>query len=210
MDVRQFYANRRTLPKPQHCPTAIYELMKECWELDSYKRKLPQAITRDLNQILYEDYNWRRGPVYEHVLPRNFFASKASSVNSLSSKAASVTDETVEELTQLSDIDNEIPLLGNSREWLTDDLNFYEHNFWMGRSLTPSSLTSGFPSLETLESVVELEDGCNVVLQGRIGQVKKNKTKMYVLALFMLFLGVLWRSLQGHPGKGPQKPNGGN
>lgn len=54
MDFRRFYASKHVLPKPQHCPTAIYDLMKECWELDPYKRKLPQAITRDLNQILYE------------------------------------------------------------------------------------------------------------------------------------------------------------
>lgn len=65
-DPRQYYANRRILPKPQHCPTAIYELMKECWELDPYKRKLPQAITRDINQILYEGlcvkkFNFKNG-----------------------------------------------------------------------------------------------------------------------------------------------------
>lgn len=53
-DLRQYYASRRILPRPQHCPAAIYDLMKECWELDQYKRKLPQAITRDINQILYE------------------------------------------------------------------------------------------------------------------------------------------------------------
>lgn len=125
---------------------------------------------------MFLDYNWRRGPIYEHVLPRNLFGSKANSTASLTSKITgdtSITDE-VEELTQLSDIDNEIPLLGNSREWLNDELNYYEHN-WLGRSLTPSSLTSSFPSLETLESVVELEDGCNVVLQGRIGQVGARK-----------------------------------
>lgn len=120
------------------------------------------------------DFNVRRGPVYEHVhLPRTLFGSKTSSVSSLSTKGAgdtSVLDET-EELTQLSDIDNETPLLGNSREWLNDDLLFYERDCWLGRSITPSSLASGFPSLETLQSVVELKHGCNVVLQGRIGQV---------------------------------------
>lgn len=116
----------------------------------------------------------RRGPIYEHIhQPRNIFGSKANSVTSLSSKGAgnlSTGDET-EELTQLTDIDNEVPLLSNSREWLNEDVMLYEHNCWLGRSITPSSLTSCFPSLETLESVVELEDGCNVVLQGRIGQV---------------------------------------
>lgn len=143
------------------------------------------------------DYNWRRGPIYEHVLPRSFFSSKTNSTVSLTSKTTgdtSFTDET-EELTQLSDIDNEIPLLSNSREWLNDELSFYEHNCWLGRSLTPSSLTSSFPSLETLESVVELEDGCNVVLQGRIGQVMWEKLWNTFIFCFFFFVGVLWWSL---------------
>lgn len=53
MDLKHFYASKNLLPKPQHCPKEIYDVMKDCWELDPYKRKLPQAITRDINQILY-------------------------------------------------------------------------------------------------------------------------------------------------------------
>lgn len=119
--------------------------------------------------LLFLDFNTRRGPAYELIhLRKNLFGSKLSSVNSLTSKGAeslSVDDET-EELTTLSDIDNEIVLLGNSREWETDHMLFYEHNnCWFGQSTTPPAL------IEALESVVELENGCNVVLQGRIGQV---------------------------------------
>lgn len=53
-DYRRFYASKHVLPKPPGCPTEIYELMRDCWQLDPYKRKLPQAITRDINQILYQ------------------------------------------------------------------------------------------------------------------------------------------------------------
>lgn len=124
------------------------------------------------------DYNMRRGPVYEHVHhSRNIFSSsKTNSMSSLSTRygrAGSSTEDVREELTQLSDIDNEIPLLmGSSKDCLNDeeDLTWYDHSCWFG-AMTPSSLMSGFPSLETLQSVVELENGCNVVLQGRIGQV---------------------------------------
>lgn len=54
IDYRKYYATKHILPKPLHCPMEIYEVMRECWEWDPYKRKLPQAITRDINQIFYK------------------------------------------------------------------------------------------------------------------------------------------------------------
>jgi hypothetical protein len=42
------------LPPPENCPVDIYRLMLETWDLDSHRRKKPQAVMRDVNQILYQ------------------------------------------------------------------------------------------------------------------------------------------------------------
>jgi hypothetical protein len=52
--VLQDYQSGKRLPLPSGCTLDIYKLMLECWDLDLYRRKKPQAIMRDLNQILYQ------------------------------------------------------------------------------------------------------------------------------------------------------------
>lgn len=48
------YISGKRLPKPAQCPIDIYQLMRECWDKDPYRRKQPQAIMRDINQLMYE------------------------------------------------------------------------------------------------------------------------------------------------------------
>lgn len=50
----QYYQNGKRLLIPNGCPSDIYRLILECWDMDPYRRKKPQAIMRDVNQILYQ------------------------------------------------------------------------------------------------------------------------------------------------------------
>jgi hypothetical protein len=52
--VLQYYQSGKRLHLPSGCPADIYRLMLECWDMDPYRRKKPQAIMRDVNQILYQ------------------------------------------------------------------------------------------------------------------------------------------------------------
>lgn len=52
--VFQYYTSGKRLLKSPECPVEVYNLMQECWEKDLHKRKKPQAIMRDINQILYQ------------------------------------------------------------------------------------------------------------------------------------------------------------
>lgn len=116
------------------------------------------------------DYNTRRAPVYEQVqYTKYLFGSKSSSQSNVSSRGVDSSSET-EELTTLSEIDNQAPLLGGSNEWLNDDPIMCDHSYAEDGSLPSGRGT--FSSIETVQSAVELENGCNVILQGRIGQVE--------------------------------------
>lgn len=46
--------------------------MTECWGEPNEPRKQPQAIMRDINQILYQVYNSRRTHAYATVFPKLF------------------------------------------------------------------------------------------------------------------------------------------
>lgn len=46
--------------------------MLECWGKNNSIRKQPQAIMRDINQILYEVYNARRTHTYATICPKLF------------------------------------------------------------------------------------------------------------------------------------------
>lgn len=80
--------------------------------------------------------------------------------------SSSAADES-EELTTLSEIGSQAPLLGGSTEWLSDGPIMYDHSVRESAARVPSRV----PSIETVQSVIELQNGCNVILQGRIGQV---------------------------------------
>lgn len=53
------------------CPYEVYKLMLECWS-EKNTRKQPQAIMRDINQILYQVYNSRRIHAYATAYPKLF------------------------------------------------------------------------------------------------------------------------------------------
>jgi hypothetical protein len=50
----QYYQSGKRLHMPNGCPNDIYKLIVDCWHMDPYARKKPQAIMRDVNQILYQ------------------------------------------------------------------------------------------------------------------------------------------------------------
>ena len=52
--ILQYYQSGKRLHIPNGCPSDIYRLILECWDMDPYRRKKPQAIMRDVNQILYQ------------------------------------------------------------------------------------------------------------------------------------------------------------
>lgn len=70
--MKKYYASGKRLLIPYGCPTEVYRLMLECWGDSSGSRKQPQAIMRDINQILYQVYNSRRSHAYETAFPKLF------------------------------------------------------------------------------------------------------------------------------------------
>jgi len=58
------------LRQPNGCPNEVYKLMLECWGESGASRKQPQAIVRDINQILYQVYNSRRIHAYATAFPK--------------------------------------------------------------------------------------------------------------------------------------------
>ncbi|KAF4530900.1 hypothetical protein B566_EDAN017815, partial [Ephemera danica] len=52
--LKSFYLSGKRLPIPENCPADIYRLLLETWETDAHRRKKPQAVMRDVNQILYQ------------------------------------------------------------------------------------------------------------------------------------------------------------
>ncbi|XP_029033401.1 tyrosine-protein kinase hopscotch isoform X4 [Osmia bicornis bicornis] len=70
--MKKFYESGKRLPIPSGCPTEVYRLMRECWGDVNGSRKQPQAIMRDINQILYQVYNSRRSHAYATAFPKLF------------------------------------------------------------------------------------------------------------------------------------------
>lgn len=56
--------------------------MKECWS-EKNTRKQPQAIMRDINQILYQVYNSRRNHAYATAFPTFFNTDENDSIDDL-------------------------------------------------------------------------------------------------------------------------------
>ncbi|XP_054715541.1 tyrosine-protein kinase JAK2-like [Uloborus diversus] len=68
-EAKEWYSKGGSLSKPNGCHREIEKLMFECWFVDHDSRKQPQAIVRDINQILYEVYNSRRSHSYVVIDP---------------------------------------------------------------------------------------------------------------------------------------------
>ncbi|KAL3288358.1 hypothetical protein HHI36_002806 [Cryptolaemus montrouzieri] len=186
VEAKEMYKSGKILPKPPPCPDNIYQVMRECWHLDSDRRKQPQAIMRDINQILYQVYNSRRIHSYAKV----FTKSKANGVPSMSGASTDSIFSNKTESTCISQSDDlitcandddlsvsssyagrlsECALLNsqdmlNYGETLSCDFSNILSNFNF------STATTSLDSINSMQSIFELDAGCNVVLQGRIGQ----------------------------------------
>lgn len=68
IQVKEWYQRHNTLPFPPNCRKEMETLIEECWNADQDNRKRPQAIVRDVNQILYEG-NW----FYFKMVSRSFY-----------------------------------------------------------------------------------------------------------------------------------------
>ncbi|XP_037078956.1 tyrosine-protein kinase JAK2-like [Pollicipes pollicipes] len=62
--AKQLYQRGGRLPPPAGCHRDIYRLMCDCWQQQPHNCKTPQAIMRDINQILYEVFNARQVHTY--------------------------------------------------------------------------------------------------------------------------------------------------
>lgn len=191
-DSMMYYKSGKRLNQPSGCPNDIYQLMRECWDTDPHRRKQPQAIMRDVNQILYQVYNSRRLHAYakvKKVVKESNSGSDSGSVicQSTNSLFSNATDETYlaykDELLSvsvMSEVDSDLSVssnfsavrqnnqfffqeLGNNEDALSCDLAAILPiiNFTAATSLD---------SINSMQTILELDDDYNVVLQGRIGQ----------------------------------------
>lgn len=189
MDAMRFYASGKRLPQPSECPNNIYQLMQECWDADPHRRKQPQALMRDISQILYQVYNSRRIHSYSKVSTKSHLESQmdAASVNSLFSTAtqSTVVGGFSDELISICDADSDCDLSTSSRDtayerkWLfnAQDLANYEDDMSCDFSTILSNFNfsvatsaTSLDSISSMQSIFELDADCNVILQGRIGQ----------------------------------------
>ncbi|XP_076665720.1 tyrosine-protein kinase hopscotch isoform X1 [Andrena cerasifolii] len=131
--MKKYYASGKRLPSPNGCPTEVYRLMLECWGDSSGSRKQPQAIMRDINQILYQVYNSRRSHAYSTAFPKLFSSEQkkleednsdntdSRSINSDSRSSSLLTDSTSLPWNDTDDIS----ILGMQGLISTEDLSAY-------------------------------------------------------------------------------------
>ncbi|KZC14013.1 Tyrosine-protein kinase JAK2 [Dufourea novaeangliae] len=95
--MKKYYESGKRLPIPNRCPTEVYRLMLECWGDLSGSRKQPQAIMRDINQILYQVYNSRRSHAYATAFPKLFSSEfkKYDEDNSDNADSASINSDSI-------------------------------------------------------------------------------------------------------------------
>ena len=63
--ARQYVAGYRLpWPGPQQLATPMYSIINDCWQPVQGQRKRPQAIMRDINQLLYRVFNSRKNHEY--------------------------------------------------------------------------------------------------------------------------------------------------
>ncbi|KAK9719328.1 Protein tyrosine and serine/threonine kinase [Popillia japonica] len=178
LEAMKMYKSGKRLPKPRHCPQDIYQLMRECWDKDPHRRKQPQAIMRDINQLMYEVYNSRR--VHSYAKIDISHSKKSTSSNSLASQETASTF-VVDELLSMSDsteLDSDLSApskLQNMRhnwpseeDFSPDDTISEFSNFFQNINL--STATTSLDSINSIQSIFELDGEWNVVLQGKIGQ----------------------------------------
>ncbi|XP_045460768.1 tyrosine-protein kinase hopscotch isoform X2 [Harmonia axyridis] len=185
LEAKEWFRGGKTLPKPPECPDNIYHVMRECWYLDSDRRKHPQAIMRDINQILYQVYNSRR----QHSYAKVFTKSKVNgtpSISGLSTSSmmsnntestllcksediANSEDGEISECSSYSGGLSQCALLSSQDMLNQEDTQSCNFSNILSSFNFPTSVTS-LDSMNSLQSIFELDECCNVVLQGRIGQ----------------------------------------
>lgn len=132
--MKKYYKSGKRLPIPNGCPMEVYRLMLECWGDSSGSRKQPQAIMRDINQILYQVYNSRRSHAYATAFPKLFSSemkkfeqdnSDSSGNKSLNSESRSNSFSTDNTSLRWNDTDDSMQGLINTNEDSTEDLSAY-------------------------------------------------------------------------------------
>lgn len=179
-----YYLRGKRLPLPSKCPIDIYRLMLECWDLDVYRRKKPQAIMRDINQLLYQEFNSRRTHVYATMCSKSVRSddqhSMTESNTSLGSDATAetflVTDVPTYDLIPVSDLTSSCSFVDTK---LRNLLFRGVGGAYATQAISPDIATmlshceSNVSSLDSdsfMQGIFELGSDCNVVLQGKIGQ----------------------------------------
>ncbi|CAG9764694.1 unnamed protein product [Ceutorhynchus assimilis] len=180
MQTIRWYLTGKRLPQPPGCPDEIYTLMTECWNADPHRRKQPQEISRDVNQLLYQVYNSRKKHPYDTVGKSSITVSSSQSLNSNMTDATDVFELISASDPEISSTRSASSLSDSgSQQWLLQSQNLVNFDPDLGDSrdfsmmfsnLTFSTATTSLDSLNSLQSIFELDDNCHVVLNGRIGQ----------------------------------------
>ncbi|KAF2897768.1 hypothetical protein ILUMI_08399 [Ignelater luminosus] len=184
-EAMRYYMSGKRLPPPSGCPNIIYQILRECWNADPHGRKQPQAVMRDINQILYQVYNSRKVHSYAQV-PHSKSIRSSISTNSLASNATESTAVIQDEfsLSGMSD-DNDLSFTSNftqestlEKSWLYNSQEFENNedtmsgfsNILPNVSFSVATSATTLDSIGSMQSIFELDADCNVILQGRIGQ----------------------------------------
>lgn len=94
-------------------------------------------------------------------------------------------------------------------DWNAQDPGNYEDaqscdfsNLLSSFNFSVATSVTSLDSINSMQSIFELDADCNVILQGRIGQVIFDHKHLILslLASIITFLGFLWRSVQGNNG----------
>ncbi|XP_045617240.1 tyrosine-protein kinase hopscotch isoform X2 [Procambarus clarkii] len=143
-EVRKLYATGCLLPRPDLCPHDLYKVMLRCWSPDPSARRQPQAIMRDVNQILYQVFNSRKNHAYQTIFPAH-----SAEAENVTQPAGEVVEEEEDgsittQLTTLTYADGSVAQVTLSQlpDNLVDDLISLNANYFHGE-LSPLIYETG-------------------------------------------------------------------
>ncbi|EZA58280.1 hypothetical protein DMN91_006513 [Ooceraea biroi] len=206
--LKMDYQNGKRLPKPDDyckyrndyykcsndyykCPPEVYKLMIECWGENGASRKQPQAIMRDINQILYQVYNSRKTHAYATAFPKLSSDEDDSSrssrsmedtiscsskpyasdplIDNTSSNGNGTDDSTRQLVNPREDYVSSLDDVSTQLSWVT---SFQTRSNTMG--FNNGSIDNGSADGSSNSSSLQFQnlemEGFEVILQGRIGQ----------------------------------------
>lgn len=160
-EVRNLYATGLVLPKPDKCSTDLYKVMLRCWSADPQARRQPQAVMRDVNQILYQVFNSRQKHAYQTIctdladdseVQRMNGAGEGDAMLSSSGPDNDATSVTTQ-LTTLTYADGSVAqvTLNQLPDLMVDDLislaatEFRPHGYSTGAAFSPPITTQSRP-----------------------------------------------------------------